>query len=90
MLGEITHYFWKKEYQARGAPHYHMVVWIRDAPVVGIDDPDVVTKFIDERITCKLPCEKSNPILHKLVTKYNTHVCNKYCRRPRKVNGIPI
>ena len=90
VLGEITHYFWKKEYQARGAPHYHMVVWIRDVPVVGIDDPAVVTKFIDERITCKLPCEKSNPILHKLVTKYNTHVCNKYCRWPRKVNGTYI
>ena len=24
VLGEVTHYFWKKEYQSRGAPHYHL------------------------------------------------------------------
>ena len=84
VLGEITHYFWKK---ARGAPHYHMVVWIDGAPVVGVDDPETVTKFIDERIMCKLPCKKENPTLYRLVTKYNSHVCNNYCRRARKING---
>ena len=26
VLGNVTHYFFKKEYQARGAPHYHAVV----------------------------------------------------------------
>ena len=87
VLGEITHYFWKKEYQARGAPHYHMVVWIDGAPIVGVDDPETVTKFIDERITCKLPCKKENPTLYQLVTRYNSHVCNNYCRRARKING---
>ena len=29
VLGEISHFFWKKEYQARGAPHYHVVVGLR-------------------------------------------------------------
>ena len=24
VLDEVTHSFWKKEYQSRGAPHYHM------------------------------------------------------------------
>ena len=64
-----------------------MVVWIRDAPVVGVDDSDTVTRFNEERITCKLPCKKTDPTLHKHVTKYNFHMCNQYCRRPRKVNG---
>ena len=90
VLGKITHFFWKKEYQARGAPHYHMVVWIDGAPIVGVDDPDIVTSFIDDRITCKLPNKDDNPTLHKLVTKYNTHVCNNYCRRVKKVNGTFI
>ena len=34
VLGTADHY-WKKEYQARGAPHYHILLWIRDAPVIG-------------------------------------------------------
>ena len=26
VLGHVNHYFYKKEYQARGAPHYHMIL----------------------------------------------------------------
>ena len=42
ILGKVHHFYWKKEYQARGASHYHVIVWIRDAPVIGKDDPDEV------------------------------------------------
>ena len=34
-LGDVTHHFYKKEYQARGAPHYHILLWIDGAPVAG-------------------------------------------------------
>ena len=30
-MGEVDHYF-IKEYQARGAPHYHFLLWIHGAP----------------------------------------------------------
>ena len=48
VLGEVTHYFWKKEYQSRGAPHYHVILWIKDAPVIGMDPEDKVTAWIDK------------------------------------------
>ena len=35
VLGPVDHYMWKKEYQNRGAPHYHVLLWI---PVIGVDD----------------------------------------------------
>ncbi len=35
VLGKVDHFYWKKEYQARGAPNYHVLLWIRDAPVIG-------------------------------------------------------
>ena len=38
-MGYVDHFLWKKEYQARGAPHFHVLLWIRDAPVIGEDDP---------------------------------------------------
>ena len=31
VLGTVDHFYWKKVYQARGAPHYHILLWIRDA-----------------------------------------------------------
>ena len=89
-LGDVTHHFYKKEYQARGAPHYHILLWIDGVPVAGTDDDDVVLQWIQERITCRIPEEDSNPELHHLVTKYQRHKCNNYCRRRKRVKGTYI
>ena len=87
ILGTVTHYFYKKEYQARGAPHYHAVVWIQDTPAIGKDPPGEVLSWITERITCRIPEEASNPELHKLVSKYQRHKCSNYCKRRKKYGG---
>ena len=53
----------------RGAPHYHIVLWIRDSPVLGRDSPKKVLSFIQERITCHIPDSKTSPdacIGHKI------------------------
>ena len=84
VLGEIDHYYWKKEYQARGAPHYHVLLWIRDAPVIGHDDPERVLAWLQERITCHIPDKGTDPDLHRLVTRYQMHKCSAYCKRRRK------
>lgn len=68
-LGKISHYFIKKEYQACGAPHYHLLLWIDDAPINGKDPDSKVLEWTQQRITCRIPEEKSNPELHRLVTK---------------------
>uniref|UniRef100_A0A1X7VWN2 Uncharacterized protein n=1 Tax=Amphimedon queenslandica TaxID=400682 RepID=A0A1X7VWN2_AMPQE len=39
----------------RGAHHYHILPWIENAPVVGIDCPEEVCSFIQDRITCHTP-----------------------------------
>ena len=83
-LGSVTHYFYKKEYQARGAPHYHIVVWIEGAPCIGKDPSQKVMSWIQERITCRIPEVSTNPELHRLVTKYQRHKCSNYCKRRKK------
>ena len=90
VLGEVTHSFWKKEYQSRGAPHYHVLLWIKDAPVIGVDPEHVVTAWIDKRISCHIPDEKSSPELHRLVTKYQLHKCSNYCRRKKKYGNAYV
>jgi len=30
--GELEDYFWPIEFQARGSPHLHMMIWRKDAP----------------------------------------------------------
>ena len=100
VLGVVSHYFWKKEYHTRGVPHYHVLLWIQDAPVIGIDDwcilfvhlwhPQKVLAWIQERITCKLPDKNSDPDLHALVARYQMHKCSAYCKRKVKWGGIFI
>ena len=80
VLGSVAHFFYKKEYQARGAPHYHILLWIEDAPIAGTDEPEDVLRWIQNRITCRIPEEDSNPELHQLVTKYQSHRCSGYCQ----------
>ena len=89
-LGPVAHYFYKKEYQARGAPHYHIILWIEGAPVAGKDEPECVLPWIQRRITCRISDQHTNPELHQLVTKYQYHKCSGYCQRRRKVKGTFI
>ena len=74
----------------RGAPHYHILLWIDDAPIAGTDEPEDVLLWIQNRITCRIPEEESNPELHQLVTKYQSHKCSGYCQRKKKVKGTFI
>ena len=91
VLGEIDHFYWKKEYQARGAPHYHALLWIKGAPVIGVDDSNVVLNWITNHITCQLPNKSINPELHRLVSRYQMHRCSAYCKRRYKYGqGIYI
>uniref|UniRef100_A0A1X7SJ27 Helitron helicase-like domain-containing protein n=1 Tax=Amphimedon queenslandica TaxID=400682 RepID=A0A1X7SJ27_AMPQE len=47
-----------------GAPHYHILLWIENAPVVGIDCPEEVCSFIEDRITCHIPASNTSPDLN--------------------------
>ena len=81
----MSNYYFKKEYQARGAPHYHVLLWIEGAPVIGIDPPEDVLSFIQNIITCNIQDKETDPELHHLVTTFQMHKCSGYCLRSRRV-----
>ena len=66
-----------------GAPHYHVLLWINEAPVIGLDSEITILKWIQERITCCILDKESNPKLHRLVTKYQMHKCSSYCKNKK-------
>lgn len=51
LLGEIVNYAVRIEFQARGSPHAHCVIWVKGAPTFGVDDDNEVCQFIDEYIS---------------------------------------
>ena len=66
-LGKISDWFYRVEYQQRGSPHIHMLIWLESAPVFGVDDDAVVTDFIDKIISCQWPIAKKE--LYQLVKR---------------------
>ena len=58
-LGKIKDWFYRVEYQQRGSRHIHMLIWLKNAPVFGVDKDEDVTAFIDKRITCRKPVHDS-------------------------------
>ncbi|XP_074656877.1 uncharacterized protein LOC141910064 [Tubulanus polymorphus] len=64
-IGEIQDFFYRVEFQMRGSPHVHALIWVKDAPKSGIDDDANVTSFVDRYITCKLPDDSEDPELHE-------------------------
>ncbi|XP_039896714.1 uncharacterized protein LOC120739111 isoform X6 [Simochromis diagramma] len=75
-IGEVEDYFYRVEFQARGSPHIHLLVWVKDAPEFGSDLEDHVYKFIDKYITCKMPDQNADPELHKIVSEVQVHSRN--------------
>ena len=50
-LGKVKDWFYPVEYQQRGSPHIHMLIWLEGAPVFGVDKNEDMTSFIDQIIT---------------------------------------
>lgn len=82
-IGKVTGYFWRREYQSRGAPHMHIKLWINGAPIIGVDKEEDVINFIDNHITCALPDPIKEPILYDLVIRFQIHHCTESCIRHR-------
>ena len=81
-LGEITDYVIKIEFQMRGSPHAHCLLWVKDAPKIDQDPDKVVIDFTDKYITATLPnhdhaYEKDRKIMENL----QKHTHSDYCRR---------
>ena len=88
-LGEIADYAIRIEFQARGSPHAHCVIWVKDAPEFGVDNNDDVCDFIDQYVSCKVPVEDGK--LKDLVLLLQKRKHSSYCRRNKTCRfSLPV
>ena len=81
-LGHITDYVIKIEFQMRGSPHAHCLLWVKDAPKIDKDTDDVVCAFIDKYITAVIPpIAPENEHHIKLMENLQKHTHSDYCHR---------
>ena len=50
---KIKDYFYRVEFQQRGSPHIHMLVWVNNAPSISKNTVEEIADFVNLYITCK-------------------------------------
>lgn len=74
-LGVVEDFFYRIEFQQRGSPHIHGVLWIQNAPKFGTDKVETVEMFISNIISTST----SEPLVY-----YQRHRHSNYCRKSKK------
>lgn len=93
-LGKIVDFFFRVEFQQRGSPHIHMLLWIENAPIYGETSTKEIETFIDRHCKCSKNEEISELINYqthrhartcKKMSVDSTFLCHQ-CQRPRYLN----
>ena len=90
-LGHITDYVIKIEFQMRGSPHAHCLLWVKDTPKINQDSDDNVCIFIDKYITAMMHkgvFERENDV--NIMKSLQRHTHSDYCCRNKLCHfGFP-
>jgi len=74
-LGNIVDYFWRIEFQERGSPHVHMLLWVQEAEGFSFSNsdslPEDFLQFIDSTICSKLDLSAAADVVEGA-----THPCS--------------
>jgi hypothetical protein len=85
MFGKCAAYVVSVEYQKRGNPHAHILLWIDK------EDTEVTADFVDRYVSARIPDPKDKD-LHTAVLRHNVHLCGgtmqTVCRDPNKPNKV--
>ena len=73
-IGKIVYYALRIEFQMRGSPHLHALIWTEDCPKLTSETKEAYIEFIDD-----------NPELHNLVNFYQKHTHSKTCRKFKNI-----
>ncbi|TKS65455.1 ATP-dependent DNA helicase PIF1 [Collichthys lucidus] len=75
-LGKVVDYFYRLEFQHRGSPHIHCLLWVDGAPVFEEDGDQTICDFVSKYISAQLPDPDTQPELYKKVTEVQIHSKN--------------
>ena len=76
-FGHVTDYVYRVEFQKRGSPHIHGMLWIPTAPQASTHSADDICSYIDSCISCSINVsEDEKPFL-----KFQTHKHSRSCKR---------
>lgn len=82
----IQDFFYRVEFQQRGSPHVHMIVWIENAPKYLENDSKEIIEFVDNYLKCERNSEEH-------FTELQVHKHSQTCKKGGKAVcrfGFPL
>lgn len=77
-IGPVVDHFYRIEFQHRGSPHVHMLIYCQDSPVFKRGkDTSQVCKFVDKFISCSLEVTAEQAPFVKLQMHRHSATCRK-------------
>lgn len=52
-IGIVKDFFYRTEFQQRGSPHIHMIVWIENAPKYHENNEQEIVNYVDNYLECE-------------------------------------
>ena len=78
-IGKVLDYFYRVEFQQRGSPHIHMLVWVENAPTLETKSEEEIIEFVDQYLTCGSDNEKTAKLVN-----LQSHKHSRTCRKKGK------
>ena len=75
-IGKVRDYFYRVEFQQRGSPHIHMLIWVENAPTLETNSEDEIIQFVDQYLTCSTDNEKTANLVN-----LQSHKHSRTCRK---------
>ena len=74
-IGKLRDFFYRVEFQQRGSPHIHMLVWIENAPTLEKNSEEEIVQFVDQHLTCSAAEDTAH------LVELQTHKHSRTCRK---------
>ena len=78
-IGKVLDYFYRVEFQQRGSPHIHMLVWIENSPTLETNSEEEIVQFVDQYLTCNTDNENTANLVG-----LQSHKHSRTCRKKGK------
>lgn len=79
ILGKMQYFFYRIEFQMRGSPHCHVILWCSDGPDMNTASDDEILNFFNDKITGSLPDDDED--LLALVNRVQRHSHSVACKK---------
>ena len=84
-IGNILYYALKVEFQMRGSPHLHALIWTSDCPELKPGNEDMYIRYIDKHVKATLPDKENDAEMFELVSTFQRHCHSRSCRKYKNI-----